>query len=242
MYAIGDVHGRLDLIKQAHKAIDLDLAERPVANTIEILIGDIVDRGAASCGVIDAIAARRSEIDHDVLCLKGNHEDMFLAFLDDAEVFEAWREVGGYETLLSYGLQRQPITSRADRVDLRDRFMELFPPEHGTFLDALPNYWIENDYLFVHAGLKPGIPIELQDPNDLLWIRDEFLESAADHGRHVIHGHTPVQDIDHRSNRTNIDIGAYATGVLACLVLESDTVEALKITAFGTTRRSVDCV
>ena len=242
IYAIGDVHGHVDLLERAFGAIDRDLAERPIASALVVLLGDLVDRGPWSKAVIDAVLARRRGPDRDILCLKGNHEAMLLAFLDDASTFDDWREVGGYQTLLSYGQQRRPIVTSADREDLRERLLELFPPEHGAFLAALPSYWIEGDFLFVHAGLKPGVPIELQDPIDLLWIREEFLESTLDHGYHVVHGHTPMPDIEHRANRTNIDIGAYATGRLACLVIENDVMEALRVTPSGVARAPVSGV
>jgi serine/threonine protein phosphatase 1 len=232
------VHGRLDLLTRVHAAIDADLRAHPIASPVEITIGDLVDRGPASRGVVDAVARRAIERSHSVVALRGNHEDMVLRFLDDAREFEDWREFGGYETLMSYGVARRPVTTQADREDLRDAFIEALPPQHLRFFEDMAPYWIEGDYVFVHAGLRPGVPFPMQNLEELRWIRDDFLLHEAPFEYFVVHGHTPVTQILCRPNRIDIDTGAYATGNLSCLVLEADSRWSLE-TAGGTTRRRV---
>jgi serine/threonine protein phosphatase 1 len=222
VYAIGDVHGRLDVLRRMHEAIDRDIVTRPVSSSIEIMLGDLVDRGPASRDVIEALITRaeRTEGRHQLLGVRGNHEDLMMGFVDAWVGFDTWRELGGYETILSYGVPRRPVATEADRVRLRDDFLAAVPEEHVRFIEALQPYWIEGGYVFVHAGLRPGIPLPAQAPDDLRWIREEFLDWQAPFEYHVVHGHTPVPKVDPRPNRTNIDTGVYATGMLSCLVLE----------------------
>ena len=156
--------------------------------------------------------------------LAGNHERTLLEFLDDISVGAGWLRYGGRETLFSYGIEWDRDLASAEvcleriRLELRQKL----PERHRRFLAGLPLMHEEGDYLFVHAGIRPGVPLDRQEPDDLLWIRDEFLSSAADHGKVVVHGHSISEQPELRPNRVGIDTGAFATGRLTCLVLEGN--------------------
>ncbi len=224
IYAVGDIHGRLDLLKVIHQAIDDDQELHGAAHCIEVYLGDYVDRGPDSCGVIDALMARRQ--DHDVVCLSGNHESVFVDSLSSPDIFARWLKMGGFETVLSYvrdadggGSLARPVPSRDERA-LWHLWREVARPEHADFLRGLDTRYSCGGYVFVHAGLRPGIPLEAQRREDMMWIRHEFLNYQRPFDAFVVHGHTPVARPDIQSNRINIDTGAYATGHLTCLVLE----------------------
>jgi serine/threonine protein phosphatase 1 len=225
MYAVGDVHGRLDLLSPVLKAIDSDIVHHPDRRCITVLIGDYVDRGPDSNGVIELLVARKSV--RETICLMGNHEMMLLRFLEDPETWDFWARSGGTATLLSYGIRPPPRPNAEERAELAQAFASALPEEHREFLSNLPFHYRNGDILFVHAGIRPGTAIEQQKPEDLIWIREEFLNSEADFGPFVIHGHTPVEMPDLRSNRANIDTGAYATGKLTCLVLQDEKLTVL---------------
>ena len=152
--------------------------------------------------------------------LKGNHEDVLLAFLDDPMRLHDWRQFGGLQTLISYGLRPSLNPTGGEQLDLARAFAAALPPDHRQFLETLKPSFVCGDYFFAHAGVRPGVALEDQQEEDLLWIRDEFLSSKLDFGKFVIHGHTPVKEPDLRANRLNIDTGAYATGRLALLRIE----------------------
>ena len=219
VYAIGDVHGRLDLLEGVFAKIDNDLARRPTVASMTIMIGDYVDRGPNTKGVIDLLL-KRAQMDR-LICLRGNHEQLFLNFLFNPSSFGGWRSVGAMETLTSYGLKVNPDENPAR---LARKLNGALPASHRRFLDALPLTYTLGDYFFVHAGVQPGISLDDQDPADLLWIRGEFLEYQSSFGKIVVHGHTPVAAPDIRHNRVNIDTGAYITNRLTCLVLEGESI------------------
>jgi serine/threonine protein phosphatase 1 len=221
VYAVGDIHGRADLLSELFMRIDGDLKARPITNPIQVFLGDYIDRGPNSRQVIDLLIARRRR--HDVLLLKGNHEDCALRFLSDPTVLPAWQSIGGVHTLLSYGVMptRRDDPESQHKVSIALR--EAMPDNHRRFIGGLALTFTCGDYFFVHAGVRPGIPLQRQSQRDLLWIRDEFLLHEEDFGLLVVHGHTPIYEPDIRSNRINIDTGAYATGQLTCLVLEGDS-------------------
>ena len=222
IYAVGDIHGRADLLTRLHQQIKDDVAAAPVRRKLLIHLGDYVDRGEDSRRVIEML------LDYplpgfDIVNLCGNHEEMMLAFLDDASVAMAWMSNGGAATMYSYGVRYgDAVTSEERFIEMQRDFRAAFPRRHRDFLAALPTSHLEGDYLFVHAGIRPGVPIDQQSRDDLLWIRDEFLMSTADHGRCVVHGHSIVPEPDVRSNRIDIDTGAYYSNRLTCLVLEAD--------------------
>jgi len=218
IYAVGDVHGRADLLALLLSQIEVDAALHPVARPITVFLGDYIDRGPESRQVIELLAAWKN-VRHSVF-LKGNHEDFFLRFLKDAAVLQDWRYCGGLETLVAYGL-RPPISPAAtEQAQLARDLAGALPETHRAFLQALEPFFICGDFVFVHAGLRPLVAIERQTEDDLLWIRDEFLLWDRPFEKIVVHGHTPVHEPDIRNNRINIDTGAFATGRLTCMVFE----------------------
>jgi serine/threonine protein phosphatase 1 len=224
IYAIGDIHGRADLLTETMERINEDLWRRPITFAVEIYLGDYVDRGPDSKGVIDLLAERL--IRNNAICLRGNHEDLLERFLDDASVLDSWLSLGALHTLASYG-----ASSRAEggerASELHERFCQIFPRAHELFLKCLKPWVCCGDYLFVHAGIRPSVPFDRQVMNDLLWIRDEFLSSPHHHGKYIVHGHTPVPHPDIRPNRINIDTGAWRSGTLTCVILEGTSVQFL---------------
>lgn len=221
LYAIGDVHGCDAMLAEMHGRIADDLAQRPVADHRIVHVGDYTDRGDDSAGVIERLV-RMTAADHQVICLKGNHDALFAGFLTDpAEHGPVWLSNGGDATLRSYGVT--PVRSLLGGFDYRrlsERLAEVLPAAHRSFLETLPLTARFGDYLFVHAGIRPGVPLESQDPEDLIWIREDFLWDASNHGFVVVHGHTPVTAPEVRLNRIGIDTGAVYGGFLTCLVLE----------------------
>jgi serine/threonine protein phosphatase 1 len=220
IYAVGDIHGRADLLAETIARIDDDIRRRPIQHIVEIYLGDYVDRGPDSKGVIDQLAVRM--VDNKAVCLRGNHEALMEDFLRDADAFPDWQQLGALQTLASYGVH--PPGRNETIADLRRRFLRVFPRLHELFLRRLRYGFYCGDFLFVHAGLRPGVPIERQNLNDLLWIRNEFLHSSQHHGRFIVHGHTPVPHPDIRSNRINIDTGAWRSGTLTCVAIEGTAI------------------
>lgn len=220
VYAVGDIHGRNDLLRELHRLIAADAAEAPDRDKTIVYLGDYIDRGLDSRGVIDLLL---DDAFPGVapLFLKGNHEDLILRFLDDVSVGPEWLELGGAATLFSYGVALSGLLSDEETlIGAQRRLSEVLPARHLEFLRGLVLYHVAGDYLFVHAGIRPGVALESQSDEDLLWIRDEFLESVEDHGRVVVHGHSVRMAAEYRPNRISIDTGGYATGVLTCLVLD----------------------
>jgi serine/threonine protein phosphatase 1 len=224
LYAIGDIHGRSDCLARAHDLIDRDVAERNAqGRALEIYVGDYVDRGPDSKGVIDLLIARSNSA--RVVALRGNHEIMMESFLRGLTSFEDWRRMGGLETILSYGVDARGLLEKGG-VRPRD-LAERVPNSHLRFISSLKNVYKVGAYCFVHAGLRPGVAIERQSIEDLVWIRDDFLTFPGDFGFIVIHGHTPVINIDFLRNRINIDTGAYVTNRLAVLRIDAKGVSVL---------------
>lgn len=215
IYAIGDIHGRLDLLRRAIEAIGRDVAARGPA-ALTVTVGDYIDRGQASRGVLDCLAA--NPFPTPLVALKGNHEDMLAAFLADPAVGPHWADNGGLATLRSYGVPvRGPFTT--DFAAARAAMREVLPAAHAAFLRALKLSFSRGGYFFCHAGVRPGVPLERQSEEDLLWIREPFLLSAQDFGQIVVHGHTPVAEPEVLPNRIGIDTGAYFSGRLTCVAL-----------------------
>lgn len=219
-FAIGDIHGRVDLLQQAMAKIDADLRDRPVPRSLRIFLGDYIDRGPDSRGVIDALIDIGQR--HEAVFIKGNHETLVGDFLRNPSMLPAWRSLGGLETLASYGVTCALNPDSAKQTEAAQAFRDALPRSHVDFLTRLKPCFALNDVLFVHAGLRPGLPLASQSEHDLMWIRDDFLQHRGTFGKLVVHGHTPVRTPEVHPNRINIDTGAYATGQLTCLWIEGD--------------------
>jgi serine/threonine protein phosphatase 1 len=229
LYAIGDVHGRLDLLNATLGRIRRDLEQRPHPRPRIVMLGDYVDRGPDSRGVIEALIALKASA-MPASFLLGNHDSYISAYLREPGWFDRtyhWLHdnMGGSATLASYGVPNARVENPAAA---RDAFAAAFPRAHMEFLDSCALKIRIGSYLFVHAGIRPGIPISEQTRDDLIWIREPFLGSDADFGFKVVHGHTIVGQVEHWPNRIAIDTGAVRTGVLSCLVLEGTEVSLLQ--------------
>jgi serine/threonine protein phosphatase 1 len=220
VYAIGDIHGRADLLAEMFARIDASLVDFSAEKAIHVFLGDYVDRGPQSREVLDLLIARRRQ--YPAVCLKGNHEGYLVEFLKNPAVLDEWRRYGGLDTLLSYGFAPSLKPDAAESNALSSGLNRDLPESHRLFLNSLALSFTCGDFFFVHAGVRPGIPIARQAQEDLLSIRDDFLLHEGAYEKVVVHGHTPVVRPDIRANRINIDTGAYATGRLTCLILESD--------------------
>jgi serine/threonine protein phosphatase 1 len=221
IYAVGDVHGRIDLLDRVLLQIDKDLAASPPFRAIQVFLGDYIDRGPASRAVLDRLAGRiRSG---ETVFLKGNHETFVARFLEDPALLSDWRQYGGLETLISYGLRPPLNPTRSEQLELAKVFKTALPPAHLDFLRRLRTSFSCGDFFFVHAGVRPGVPFSRQHEDDLLWIREDFLLHEEKFEKIVVHGHTPVREPEIKSNRINIDTGAYATGRLTCVRIEGST-------------------
>lgn len=218
VYCVGDIHGRDDLLREMAKHVEADLEASSVEQAVTVFLGDYVDRGLGSMRVVERLVL--GEWPTSTVALAGNHEDLLLAFLEDAEVIQSWRNLGGLETLHSYGINVGPAMAKRDFGAIQAEFAACLPELHRQFLKALKDSTAVGDYFFCHAGVRPGVPLERQNRNDLLTIRDVFLASKREHGKLIVHGHTPSLVPEIRCNRIGIDTAAYATGRLTCLVLE----------------------
>lgn len=218
-YVVGDVHGRLDLLEQLLGMIDRDMQSRPVRKSLLVFLGDLIDRGPDSRGVVQRLMTYR----HDRLrpyFLAGNHEEVLLRLIaGERGLLASWLRYGGSECLLSYGLDPQALAGTDERNALSS-IKQAVPKEHVRFLASFGDTLSFGDYLFVHAGIRPRVDLSLQSQSDLRWIRSPFLDDDGDHGMVVVHGHTISPSVDNRPNRIGIDTGAYRTGVLTALGLE----------------------
>jgi serine/threonine protein phosphatase 1 len=223
IYAIGDVHGNADALRDVFARIDADKPKWAIRRSIQIYLGDYVDRGPASREVLDLLAAR-SRTDELVL-LKGNHEAMLLEFLSDPSMLRHWRQYGGLQTIMSYGLKPSLNPSPEEQRELARGLAERMSTNHRELIASMQTCTRFGDFFFVHAGVRPRVPLKDQKEEDLLWIRDEFLLHERDFEKIIVHGHTPVAEPEVHSNRINLDVGAYATGRLACLVIDGETID-----------------
>ncbi|HYC95260.1 MAG TPA: metallophosphoesterase [Sphingomicrobium sp.] len=221
-YAVGDVHGRLDLLDNLLAQIEQDVARRPARRNLLVMLGDLIDRGPDSCGVVERMRTYR----HDSIkpyFLAGNHEEVLLRILaGERGVLANWLQFGGAECLMSYGCDPAELDIKNERAALAT-VSRVIPPEHARFLAGFADTLSFGDYLFVHAGIRPGVDLSLQTQVDLRWIRSPFLETDSDHGVVVVHGHSINPKVEERPNRIGIDTGAYRTGVLTALALEGDS-------------------
>jgi serine/threonine protein phosphatase 1 len=225
VYAFGDIHGRADLLADMFTVIDADLARSPAPRSIEVFLGDYIDRGPYSNLTLDLLIERSQR--RETVFLKGNHEAFLLQVLNEPTGYAAWRQFGGVQTLMSYGIRPPLNPTSAEQMELIEALKETMPQKHLEFLRALRPSFVCGDFFFVHAGVRPGIPLKEQQESDLLWIRNEFLESEDNFGKFIVHGHTPVREPDIRSNRMNIDTGAYATGNLTLLSIQGASMLAV---------------
>jgi serine/threonine protein phosphatase 1 len=226
IYAIGDIHGCDGLLAKLLDLIQADAAAAPEQRRLLVYLGDYVDRGPDSAAVIERLR-RGPPAGFEAVFLMGNHEALMLDFLADPAAGGIWLRNGGRETAASYGVSSTNI-HRGGAAELgklgtmRQVPGANLPAPHRTFLDTLVPMHREGDYLFVHAGIQPGLPLTEQRLEDLLWIREPFLSSPDDHGAVVVHGHTPVEAVEFRANRINVDTGAVWTDRLTALVLHGD--------------------
>lgn len=219
IYAIGDIHGHLDKLHAAHALVEDDRAREGTAGAPLIHVGDLVDRGPDSAGVVGTLMDLQAQ-DPRIVVLLGNHDAMLLEFLENrpgrwSDSRYLHRNIGGRETLRSYGVD----AGKSARA-CHDAALEAVPEAHRAFLSGLPRSFALEECLFVHAGILPGIPLADQNPADLIWIRDDFLFDTRDHGPLVVHGHTPVLSVEHHGNRLAIDTGAAFDGALSVVAIE----------------------
>jgi len=228
VYAVGDIHGRADLFAALIKAIDTDDRRRnallgpgggPAPATTVILLGDLIDRGPDSRGVLD-LAMRWSQ-HRPVRVLMGNHEEMFLKALDNVEVLRHFLRFGGRETVLSYDVD-QKTYAEASFEEVQAMMHARISPATVAFIRGFEDSIHMGDYVFAHAGIRPGVPLDTQKPEDLRWIREPFLSHTQDHGAIIVHGHTIADNPEIRANRLGIDTGAYQSGRLTALMLEGE--------------------
>jgi serine/threonine protein phosphatase 1 len=217
IYAVGDIHGRRDLFEALVAAIDADDEASLPAETTVVLLGDLVDRGPESAGVI--ALARQWQDRRRVRILGGNHEEMFLRGFDEIEVFRHFLRHGGRETVLSYGIDRAQFL-QATMEEAQQLMRDAVPRDDIAFLDGFEDMVTIGDYVFVHAGIDPRAPLDAQRPHDLRWIREPFLSHPDWHGAVVVHGHTICDAPEDCGNRIGIDTGAFMSGRLTALVLE----------------------
>jgi serine/threonine protein phosphatase 1 len=222
IYAVGDIHGRADLLTSLCAQVDEDLRERPTLQPIHVFLGDYIDRGAHSRDVIETLVARRRQ--HNVILLKGNHEDCASQFLRNPGKLSQWARIGGLDTIQSYGISASRIDDDKAKRQVALALSKSMPQSHLLFLENLALSFSCGDFFFAHAGVRPGVALQAQTQHDLLWIRGDFLDHEEDFGKIIVHGHTPIREPEIRSNRINIDTGAYATDRLTCLVLEDDRI------------------
>lgn len=224
VYAVGDVHGRCDLLEALLEGVREDAERRRALRRVLVCLGDYVSRGLDSRRVVDLVRAPRLP-GFEVVALKGNHEDLLLRFHDgDAAAGRHWFDYDGLVALAHYGVRVPAPGARDDQAleALRLRFRAALPPEHLGFFRGLPASHDEGGYHFVHAGVRPGVALRAQADHDQMWIRRPFLESDLDHGAVVVHGHSVAPEPQVRHNRIGLDTGAYRSGVLTCLVLDGE--------------------
>jgi serine/threonine protein phosphatase 1 len=228
VYAVGDIHGRLDLLLLIEAAIEIDLAENPTPTASVCFLGDYIDRGPASAGVIEHMVTSAPRGIRRIF-IKGNHEDRFLAFLEDPERNgPGWIEFGGREALESYGV-RIAEGSTQDWTNLRDKVAMLVPPRHIKFIERLQLAVRWRGYIFVHAGLDPAKGLEAQESQSLMWIREPFLSSDREWGLRVVHGHVIEPEPVFRVNRIGLDTGAYKSGILTCAALDGQEIRIIQV-------------
>ncbi len=224
LYVIGDIHGRADLLDRMLESIANDVARHPARSAI-VTVGDYVDRGPDSRGVLERLIDPGLGI--PLHALYGNHEQMLQGFLENPRANQSWLRQGGLDTLASYGVPINQAMVGKGISAAAETLEWLMPPHHRRFIEAMPTAIMLPGVFICHAGVRPGCPLDEQVDEDLLWIRGEFLNSDADLGSLIVHGHTITPEIERKPNRIGIDIGAYRSGRLACLIIEGQDTYAL---------------
>ena len=219
LYVIGDIHGRLDLLERMITLVNLDIRACG-GEALIVTLGDYIDRGPNSREVLDHLL--KNPFAGKYVALKGNHEALLQMFLDDPTVGADWWRLGGVATLRSFGIAIEPRMTRRGFARSATQLREALTPQQTEFLGSLKTSLVAGRYFLCHAGVRPGVPLDSQDEEDLLWIRDEFLSSKIDFGKIVVHGHTPVREPEIHANRINIDTGAFLSERLTCVVLQED--------------------
>lgn len=218
-YAVGDVHGRLDLLNEMLSLIEADLAARPKAKNVIVFLGDLIDRGPESAQVVERLRLY-SPSQAQTVFLMGNHEEVMLRVLDgDAALLGDWLKFGGAECVRSYGVDPAEL-KEMDQKSAIELLKRAVPEEHLDFLGSFADTLSFGSYLFVHAGIRPGVTLADQEQKDLRWIRSPFLDTDRDHGFIVVHGHTITPQVEECGNRIGLDTGAYRSGLLTALVIE----------------------
>lgn len=223
IYAVGDIHGCYDQLRQLLEKISADAAERADGRRVGLIFcGDYIDRGPASREVVDAMWWLKRHSPFELHCLKGNHEQVLLDYLDDPVAAADWMRFGGVETLRSYGVDAPaPDAAPAEHRRARDDLLESMPVAHLKFFESLEMMVGIGEYAFVHAGVRPGVPLEAQSSRDLLWIREDWIYNEQPAERIIVHGHTWIDDkAEVRPHRIGIDTGVYETGVLSAVRIE----------------------
>lgn len=218
-YAIGDIHGCLDLLDELLERIEQDNRGRPAKRTYIVFLGDLIDRGPASAGVVERLRNYRPDFATPVF-ISGNHEEVMLRVLHgEADILADWLKFGGAECLESYGIDVAAL-KRVEPEEALRRIRAQLPKAHVEFLEGFNDTFRFGDYVFVHAGIRPGIDLDHQDQYDLRWIREPFLSDREQHGFVIVHGHTICDEVEERPNRIGLDTGAYRNGVLTALGIE----------------------
>ncbi len=218
-YAVGDVHGCLSLLNEILDKIESDIVSRQPCKNLLIFLGDLIDRGPQSSQVIERLLNWRCA-SASAIFLSGNHEEVLLRVLNgDENILSDWLSFGGAECLSSYGLSPVELAEKNTTAALAE-IRAAIPIEHYEFISSFADTLRFGDYLFVHAGIRPGVDLKSQSKEDLHWIREPFLTDKSNHSVTIIHGHTISKTIDERVNRIGIDTGAYQSGVLTALAIE----------------------
>src|SRR5260221_1577654 len=213
LYAIGDIHGRLDLLERMVELINVDI-ETDGDESLIVTLGDYIDRGPDSRGVINCLL--NNPFSGSFVPLKGNHEALLESFIENPADGAEWWRLGGWETLKSFGVAAKPRMTRRGLARVAAQLRAALLPQQVEFFKSLKTSLIVGGYFLCHARVRPGVALECQSADDLLWIREEFLDSQINFGKTVIHGHTPIREPQVLANRINIDTGAFLTARLTC--------------------------
>ena len=229
LYAIGDLHGHYSAYKMLYTLIEIEASKRPDLKHIVIFLGDYIDRGPDSSKIIESLRNLKSDAIQNVFLI-GNHEYSFLEYMKDPHANEQWLQFGGIQTVQSYGclINDGPILPSEIEV-LQKKLNSRVPKEHLNFLNSLDHMSIYGDYAFVHAGIRPGLPLSEQKNEDLRFIREPFLSWEEPHEKCIIHGHSITKEPEIKQNRINVDTGLYKFGTLTCCVLKDETVSLIQV-------------
>lgn len=227
VYAVGDVHGRRDLIEAMHDRIGEEIARDGVADWRIVHLGDYVDRGPDTAGVLDFLTSRIAG-EPRIVALAGNHDVALIDFLAHGDRTQMFRRFGGNDTARSYGTHVDFATAATAEAG-RQALARAMPQAHLDFLSGLPRAVAFGDFFFCHAGIRPGVPLERQDPEDLIWIREPFLGHPGLHPKVIVHGHTPHDEAELMPNRVDLDTLAYASGRLTALTVDGRTKRLLEV-------------